>query len=74
MLSIKKEDEEGIIWWNTDTVGFVDRSWKEEKQQDGSILIKAGISGYLIDRRKMVKFMFSGPTKAWCPLESERMQ
>lgn len=70
LLSIKKEAEEGIIWWNTDAIGYVDGSWKEELI-NGSRIIRARMGGYLTDAHKMVKYMFFGPTEAWCPLEAE---
>lgn len=72
LLSGKFETEDGVILWNTNAVGYVDGSWKEDKLSNGNSLVSAGIGGYLVDSNKLVKYMFSGLTEAWCPLEAER--
>lgn len=72
LLSNKKESQEGIVLWNTDAVGYVYGSWNKEIGSDGLLKISAGVGGYLIDYNIMGKFMFPGPTKAWCPLEAKK--
>lgn len=50
-----------------DFIGCIDGAWKQD--QDGNI--KAGIGGFILDRKAQVTFIFSGPCTSSNPFQTE---
>lgn len=56
-----------MVWWNAEFLALTDGAWKIHN--NGCL---AGIGGCIMDREGNLLYIFSGPSKAISPRESEQ--
>ncbi|WOG81935.1 hypothetical protein DCAR_0101093 [Daucus carota subsp. sativus] len=67
LLQRKNRLIQDFAWWNHDFIGYTDGAWKFKNNSH-----TAGIGGCILDKEKNLIFVFSGPSSASSPRDSEK--
>ena len=67
LLHRKNGVMQDMVWWNAEFLALTDGAWKTHNN-----ICSAGIGGCIMDRGENLLYIFSGPSKAMSPRESEQ--